>query len=99
MSDRPEKFKPEGQLKVGGNQFEGSSNYHQDYPKKEGTRAERARLPQNEIMPKGNFENHSTYSQAYLETHPEPNKQIRPEGELKVGGNHFQGSSSYNQEF
>lgn len=50
-------------------------------------------------MPKGNFQGASTYGNAYLETHGERPQQFHPEGELKVGGNHFEGSSSYAKEF
>ena len=40
-------FKREGELKVGGNHFEGSSKYTDDYMKKEGAKAVRAKLPHN----------------------------------------------------
>lgn len=50
-------------------------------------------------MPKGAFEHYSTYGDSYLENHVERSKQIRPEGELKVGGGTFDGSSSYVREF
>jgi hypothetical protein len=91
--------KPEGELKVGGGVFEGQSNYSSEFGKKEGARSDRVPLPQNEVMPKGNFVSGSIYGEAYLETHPEPRGQFRPEGELKVGGNHFDGSSSYLRDF
>lgn len=49
-------------------------------------------------MPKGNFIGGSLYSQSYIGTLGEKDKQFRPEGELKIGGK-FEGYSSYAQDY
>lgn len=92
---RNQQFKPEGQLKVGGGQFEGISNYGAEYIKKDrGNRSERVMAPQNDVMPKGKFVGNSTYEDTYIPSSVERNVQIRPEANLRVGGK-FEGNSMY----
>jgi hypothetical protein len=74
-----QQFKPEGQLKVNGGQFEGISNYGAEYIKKDmNNRAERFTAPQNDVMPKGKFLGNSTYEDTYVPSTVERNVQIRP---------------------
>ena len=62
------KFKPEGELKVGGQKFQGGSNYTIDYDSKgQAIRSERVPLPKNHVMPEGRFEGDSTYHGNYLQ--------------------------------
>lgn len=71
-------FRPEQQLKVGG-KFEGESKYAADYfDKGYSPKQERAPLPQNQVIPKGNFSGGSTYGNTYLETHGEKIQQFKP---------------------
>jgi hypothetical protein len=48
----------------------------------------------NDVIPKGLFEGHSTYQNNHYEMERQVNRQFRPEGELKVGGK-FEGNSNY----
>lgn len=92
-------FRPEGQLKIGGS-FEGNSSYGADYADKGmGQRAERSALPRNQVIPEGKFDGDSNYHENFLTNKYQKTDQYRPEGELKVGGNHFQGSSSYGADY
>ncbi len=80
---------------MGGGQFEGTSSYGAEYMKKDmGGRAEKAVIAQNDVMPKGKFAGSSTYEDAYVPSTIERNQQIRPEGNLKLGGK-FEGNSIY----
>ena len=61
-----DKFKPQGELKIGDNAFQGQSSYVADYYNKESTqRREKAKFADNQIMPKGNFQGGSTYQGNY----------------------------------
>lgn len=87
--DRQLQFRPEGELKIGGN-FEGSSSYGADYDNKgQGQRSERVPLPKNHVMPEGRFEGNTAYTSDYLGSKMEKNPQFRPVGELKVGDGKF----------
>lgn len=67
-AERQHQFKPEGELKIGG-EFQGSSSYGQDYDYKGvGQRSERVQLPKNQVMPEGRFEGGSAYNADYLAT-------------------------------
>lgn len=84
--EKNQQFRPEQQLKVGG-KFEGQSKYLSDfYDKGSGQRRDKAALPKNDIMPKGNFQGDSSYHESYIEKEMEKNQQFRPEQQLKVGG-------------
>lgn len=45
-------------------------------------------------MPDGKFQGNSNYTDNYIPSKGERTKQIKPEGELKIGGD-FKGESSY----
>lgn len=54
-AERPRQFRPEGQLKLGGD-FKGQSSYLNDYANKGAAqRTERVMLPKNQVMPEGRF--------------------------------------------
>ncbi len=59
-----------------------------------GSRPERMKYKDNDVIPKGLFEGHSTYQNNHYEMERQVNRQFRPEGELKVGGK-FEGNSNY----
>jgi len=72
-------IRPEGQLKVGGQHFEGQSNYESEFALKERqARAEKIVHPQNDVMPKGKFIGNSTYGDNYIPSTIEKHQQIRP---------------------
>ena len=97
--EKLQQFKPEGQLKVGGS-FEGASSYGADYSSRgPGARAERLPLPKNHVMPEGKFNADSEYHQTFIPNSVERQKQFRPEGQLKVGGDPFTGVSSYGNDY
>ena len=84
--EKNKQFKPEGELKVGG-KFEGNSSYANDYESKMSPgKREKVTYKDNEVIPKGNFSGDSTYQHNYIEMERLPNKQFRPEQQLKVGG-------------
>lgn len=62
-------------------------------------KSEKYKQADHKIMPDGRFEESSTYVNHYLPSKMERNEQIRPEGQLRVGGNQFEGNSSYNDQY
>ena len=62
-------------------------------------RPEKFKMPDNKFMPDGKFQQGSTYVGAYHENPLQKNEMFRREGELKVGGNHFEGSSKYTDDY
>ncbi len=92
---RGEPMRPQGELKVGG-KFEGQSNYNENYFNKGvGVKSQKVTFPDNKILPEGRFQELSTYSGNYLSNPVQHNPKIKPEGELKVGGGHFDSNTSY----
>lgn len=86
-SEKPEQFRPVGQLKTGG-AFEGVSSYLADYENRgQGVKAERVPLPRNQVMPEGKFQGYSNYTANYVPTRSQKLQQFRPEGQIKLGGN------------
>jgi hypothetical protein len=66
-STRQRQVRPEGELKVGGQVFEGNSSYVNDFAGKNGGRAsEKFKPKENDIMPKGRFEGQSLYTGDYV---------------------------------
>lgn len=98
-SDRQPQFKPEGELKIGGN-FEGATSYAADYENKGiGLRSQRAPIPKNQVIPEGRFQGNTAYTSDYLGSKADKNPQVRPVGELKIGDSKFQGSTSYTNDY
>ena len=102
LANKPERlqqFKPEGELKIGGN-FEGNSSYGADYANRGiGERAEKIPLPRNQVIPEGRFDGNSAYNNDFLSNKISPNEKFVPQGELKVGEGKFDGASSYNNDY
>lgn len=83
--ERREQFRPEGEMKIGGD-FKGESSYLADYSNKGvGIKAERVPLAKNQVIPEGKFSGNSAYNSDFIESRIQKNEQIRPVGQLKVG--------------
>lgn len=55
-------------------------------------------LPKNYVIPEGKFAGDTGYHGDYLGGSTEKQKQFKPVGELKIGGD-FQGTSSYGADY
>ena len=61
------KVKPVDELKLAGGALQGQSTYLTDYKNKEvPVRSQKIKLPENQILPQGQFEGSSTYGETYL---------------------------------
>ena len=89
QTEKLKQYKPEGELKLGGN-FNGNSTYGADYENKGSIeRREKPSLPHNYLFPKGKFEGHSNYNRDYVQNSYEKLEKFSREGELKVGEGQF----------
>lgn len=71
-------YRPEGELKVGGEVFNANSSYGSDYIKKEGeARQKTISYPSNDVLPKGNFVGNSTYGENYIQNRIERREKVQ----------------------
>jgi hypothetical protein len=73
-----------------------SANYYDN--SKDRVRTDKVTYPQNEVLPSGKFDAHSSYLQDYVGSEAAKRQIVRHEGELKVGGK-FEGQSNYIQSY
>ena len=65
-NEKLKQYKPEGELKIGGN-FNGESSYGAEFANRGvGERAEKIPLPKNHVMPEGKFDGNSNYQNQFV---------------------------------
>ncbi|KAG1663059.1 Stabilizer of axonemal microtubules 2 [Nymphon striatum] len=94
MGERRNKIKPEGELKVGEGQFEGTSVQKGDYTGALSERSKAVRPKTEHKWKSGSIENATSNKMDYQQWEMgERRNKIKPEGELKVGEGQFEGTS------